>query len=119
MKFFDDGETFLELMPAGVESNRVLLTARRGEGGRTDWTKTISTTRDEIAALADWLQNFWEPCPNARLGSLSFIYSHREHIGDGYFTITDEATKILNVYEQLGGSNIAHARKLRALLDKI
>lgn len=117
MKFFGEGETFLELMPAGVDGNRVLLTARRGEGGCTDWTKTVSTTRGEIAALADWLENFWEPCPAARLGILSFIYSHREHIGEGYYDIADETTKILNVYEQLGGSNVARARELRALLD--
>lgn len=117
MKFFGDGETYLELMPAGVENDRVLLTARRGEGDRTEWTKTISTTRGEIAALADWLENFWEPCPAARLGSLRFIYSHREHIGEGYYDITDGDAKVLYVYEQLGTSNVARAQEQRALLN--
>jgi hypothetical protein len=116
MKFFGEGETYLELLLAGTEGDRILLTARLGEGERTTWTKTITTTRGEIAALADWLENFWEPCPAARLGSLRFIYSHREHIGEGYYDITDEATKILNVYEQLGGSNVARAKELRGLL---
>lgn len=116
MKFFGDGETYLELMPAGVEDDRVLVTARRGEGDRTEWTKTIKTTRGEIAALADWLENFWEPCPDAHLGSLNFIYSHREHVGEGYYDIADEATKILSAYEQLGSSNVASARELRAFL---
>lgn len=117
MKFFGDGETYLELMSAGVDNDRVLLTARRGEVDRTEWTKTISTTRGEIAALADWLENFWEPCAAAHLGSLRFIYSHREHIGEGYYDIADGDTKVLYVYEQLGGSNVARAQELRAFLN--
>lgn len=118
MKFFGEGETFLELLAAGTEGDRVLLTARLGEGERTAWTKTIRTTRGEMAALADWLQNFWEPCPDAHLDHFRCIYSHREHIGEGYYTIADGNNKVLYVYEQLGTSNTARAGELRGLIAR-
>ncbi len=117
MKFFGDGGSFLELTrPSDIAAGKLTLTARLCDAEREIWTKNIAATADEIRALADWLENFWDPCPNVNLGSLGFIYSHREHIGEGYYDITESGIKILFVYEQLGGSNVASARELRALL---
>ncbi|MBX3722858.1 MAG: hypothetical protein KF713_13545 [Turneriella sp.] len=116
MKFFGDADKSLSLLPSGVAEGKITLTAQLFEGGRELWSKKISTYADEIKAVAAWLENFWEPCADVYLGSLRFIYSHREHIGEGYYTIAESNSTILYVYEQLGTSNIARAQELRGLL---
>jgi len=87
-------------------------------GGKPDFSREITVTKTELQSLASWISDFWDEVPPAVLagGRLRFIYSHREHIGEGYFDIEFEGRKVQHTYEQIGASTPFRAEQIRALL---
>ena len=69
--------------------------------------------------LAQWLDSLWNECPPALIEELGlkFEFSHREHIGEGFFYVLVDNVKYLLIYEQLGQSNVAHAKELLESLN--
>ena len=69
--------------------------------------------------LADWLDSLWDECDPLIIEELNlkFEFSHREHIGEGYYYILVDNIKYLYIYEQLGQSSTAHAKELRESIN--
>lgn len=88
---------------------------RYENGGKEGWRETVTISAAELSQLAEWLDDFWNDCPPAELagGRLRFVYSHREHIGEGYYRIEFDGRLVLAAYEQLGTSNTLRSQQLR------
>lgn len=86
--------------------------------GKKEFSREVAIASEDLRSLADWLENFWNETPPQILADalIRFIYSHREHIGEGYYDIEFSGSVILRVYEQLGTSNTFRAEEVRALL---
>jgi hypothetical protein len=97
----------------------IALKASHVMGGSEKWNRDVRVSRAELNTLADWLDEFWNDTPPVKLanGLIQFVYSHREHIGEGYYGVEFDGVRLLLAYEQLGGSNRFRAAEVRALLD--
>ncbi len=97
------------------------ITLRAGymHAGKEKFNREVVVASKDLQALATWLENFWNEVPPLQLaeGLIRFIYSHREHIGEGYYNIEFDGRPILQVYEQLGTSNTFRAGEIRSLLS--
>lgn len=116
MKFYGEPGEYLELRAVNTEGNIIQLQTTLSRNDETVWSESFTAAKDELIRLAQWLENLWDECAPALLGGiLTFRFSHREHIGEGYYHIVASGKNLLLVYEQLGQSNLARAAELRAL----
>ena len=118
VRFYGSKDTeFVELRTTAQGEDGVALSVRFEVDGAERWQQQISATRAELQALAKWLDDFWNECPPAKLGDgrLQFVYSHREHIGEGYYQLEMDGRHVITAYEQLGTSNTFRAEKVREL----
>lgn len=119
VRFFgtSDADIF-ELKRVGSEGDRIILKATFKWRWLPRACKQFAVTRAELEALAKWLDDFWNEAPPAELagGIVRFVYSHREHIGEGYFHIELKGRRVLTAYEQLGTSNTFRAERIRDLM---
>ncbi len=113
-----DDEFFSLYRPTSGLAESINVVAGYTKGGVQKISREVVVTATELRALADWIDNFWDETPpqNLASGLIRFIYSHREHIGEGYYNIEFDGVSILQVYEQLGTSNTFRANEVRALL---
>lgn len=113
--FFGSSDSEFVELSRQPGSGQILL--RYENGGREEWRETVAISAAELLQLADWLDGFWNACPPAELagGRLRFVYSHREHIGEGYYRIELGGRLVLTAYEQLGTSNTHRSQQLREL----
>ncbi|AFM11286.1 hypothetical protein [Turneriella parva] len=100
-------------------AEKVILIAGYTRAGKEQFSREIAVAAKDLQALATWLDDFWNEAPPVQLaeGFIRFVYSHREHIGEGYYNIEFDGKKILQVYEQLGTSNTFRASQIRSLLN--
>lgn len=100
-------------------AEKVTLIAGYTRAGKEQISREIAVAAKDLQALATWLDDFWNEAPPVQLaeGFIRFVYSHREHIGEGYYNIEFDGKKILQVYEQLGTSNTFRASQIRSLLN--
>lgn len=111
------GSSDSELIELSSQNKSAQIVVRYENGGKEEWRETLPVTAAELSQLAQWLDDFWNDCPPADLafGRLRFVYSHREHIGEGYYRIEFDGRLVLTAYEQLGTSNTLRAEQLRKL----
>lgn len=116
--FFGSSDSeFVELSHVESNGQSQQLQVRYEKDGTERWRENISVSRDELVQLAQWLDDLWDECPPATLaqGRLQFIFSHREHIGEGYYRVEWDGRLVLSAYEQLGSSNKLRADQVRQL----
>lgn len=113
--FFGSSDSEFVKLSRQPDNGQILL--RYENGGKEAWRETLPVTAAELLKLAQWLDDFWNDCPPAELagGRLRFVYSHREHIGEGYYRIEFDGRLVLIAYEQLGTSNTFRSQQLRKL----
>jgi hypothetical protein len=116
-----DAADYLELITrAPNQRDQISIGAAIYKSGKPVYSSVIQTTGSDISLWADWLENFWDEVPPLVLGNsdIALEYSHREHIGEGFFYVTRSGERLLQIYEQLGESNVTHAREIRALVGQ-
>ncbi|GAB4437429.1 MAG: hypothetical protein OHK0011_20470 [Turneriella sp.] len=111
------GSSDSEFVELRAEKDAGHFLVRYEKDGKEQWRESIRVNVAELGRLAQWLDDFWNECPPAELagGRLRFVYSHREHIGEGYYRIEFNGRLVLTAYEQLGTSNTLRAQQLREL----
>ncbi len=116
MKLFDtDPESNIEfLFSKLVNSSEVGCQIQITKDGKNVITRKAKVPVIKFQNLAQWLDSLWNECQPALIEELGlkFEFSHREHIGEGFFYILVDNVKYLLIYEQLGQSNVAHAKEL-------
>lgn len=116
MKLFDsDPNNNIEFLFSKVEnSSEIECSIQINKGGIIAISRKAIVPISKFRKLADWLDSLWDECNPLILEELNlkFEFSHREHIGEGYFYIIVDNIKYLLIYEQLGQSNKAHAKEL-------
>ncbi len=118
VRFFGGSDSeFVELSHGRGNSEPLQLLVRYEKDGTELFRENITSSRDELLQLAQWLDDLWDECPPATLaqGRLQFIFSHREHIGEGYYRVEFDSRLVLSAYEQLGASNTLRAEQVRTL----
>lgn len=121
VRFFgsSDDEFFALSRQTSGEEQNIRLIASYSRKGKVKFSREVVVAAKDLHALASWLSDFWDETPPLKLadGLIRFIYSHREHIGEGYYHIEFDGSAVVQVYEQLGTSNTFRADQVRALLQ--
>lgn len=121
MKLFDtDPENNIEFLFSKIEnSSNVECQIQITKDGKIAITRKANVPVTKIQNIARWLDSLWDECPPALIEELGlkFEFSHREHIGEGFFYVLVDNRKYLFIYEQLGQSNVAHAKELLESLN--
>jgi hypothetical protein len=121
MKLFDtDPENNIEFLFSKSENlSDVECQMQITKDGKIAITRKAISPVTKFQNLAQWLDSLWDECQPALIEELGlkFEFSHREHIGEGYFYVLVDNRKYLLIYEHLGQSNVAHAKELRDSLD--
>ncbi len=87
-----------------------------GEDMKKRSTQLSEATEAELQGLADWIEHVWsDDTPPYTFSTLPLRleFSHREHIGEIYYSVYVNNTFVNLVYEQGGGSNVLRAQELR------
>lgn len=115
VSFFGTSDSEFVELRAEKDAGHFLV--RYEKDGKEHWRESIRVNAEELGRLAQWLDDFWNECPPAELagGKLRFVYSHREHIGEGFYHVEFGGRQVLTAYEQLGSSNTFRAEKVREL----
>lgn len=121
MKLFDTdpGSNIEFLFSKLANSFEVECQMQITKDGQIAITRKANVPLEKLRNLAQWLDSLWNECPPALIEELGlkFEFSHREHIGEGFFYVLVDNVKYLLIYEQLGQSNVAHAKELIELLS--
>jgi len=77
--------------------------------------RSAEVSPSKLLDLAAFIGDFWAECPPCEISELglALVYSHREHIGEGYYYVAIDGVNQVLVYEQLGTSNAFTAGKIR------
>ena len=122
MKIYDSNpESYIEFLFSKIEnSNEIECNLLINKDGVNSIDRKAIVPSLKFQKLADWLDSLWDECDPFILEELNlkFEFSHREHIGEGYYYILVDNIKYLYIYEQLGQSNTAHAKELRESITK-
>ena len=117
MKLFEsNSENYIEFLFSKMEnSHKIECSTLIFKGGNIVFNQKAIVPILKFQKLADWLDYLWDECDPFIIEELNlkFEFSHREHIGEGYYYILVDNIKYLYIYEQLGQSNTAHAKELR------
>ncbi len=121
MKLFDTNpENNIEfLFSKLVNSSEVDCQIQITKDGKIAITRKANVPVTKFQNLVHWLDCLWDECPPVLIEELGlkFEFSHREHIGEGFFYVLVDNSKHLLIYEQLGQSNVAHAKYLLESLN--
>ena len=121
MKLFDTGhENNIEFLFSKLaSSSEVECQIQITKDWQITITRRANVPLEKLRNLAQWLDSLWNECPPALIEELGFKleFSHREHIGEGFFYVLVDNVKYLLIYEQLGQSNVAHAKELLESLN--
>ena len=121
MKLFDSNpENNIEFLFSKVESSsEIECSIQINKDGKIAINRKAIVPIYKFQRLANWLDSLWDECDPLIIEELNlkFEFSHREHIGEGYFYIIVDNIKYLLIYEQLGQSNKAHAEELLESLN--
>lgn len=123
MKLYDsDTENFIEFeFLKATNSSEIECQIQVFKKGNIVISRKGIILRSKILSLAKWLDSLWDECAPVLIEELGlrFEFSHREHIGEGFFYIIVDNIKYLLIYEQLGQSNVAHAKELLASMERV
>lgn len=121
MKLFDsDPENNIEFLFSRTKnSSEVDCQIQITKDGKIAITRKANVPVAKFQNLAHWLDSLWDECQPALIEELGvkFEFSHREHIGEGFFYVIVDNSKYLLIYEQLGQSNVAHSKELLESLN--